>query len=107
MRLAARRLADLCERLQLPGSLSQQAYTLVEHTLYEHTALLYNRHLDQILLCAVYGVCKVNKDVALRGRVAGLPPSLLARCEPVYLPHPPSLPAPGHSFLHGFLIVCP
>jgi len=47
MRLAARRLADLCERLQLPGSLSQQAYTLVEHTLYEHTALLYNRHLDQ------------------------------------------------------------
>jgi retinoblastoma-like protein 1 len=28
--------------------------------LYDHTSLLYNRHLDQILLCAVYGVCKVN-----------------------------------------------
>ena len=69
MRTSARRLADLCERLQLPPALTQQAYDLVQHVLYDHLSLLYNRHLDQILLCAVYGVCKVNKEGALRGRL--------------------------------------
>ena len=39
----------------------QQAYTLLEHAAYDCTSLLYSRHLDQIILCAVYGVCKVNK----------------------------------------------
>ena len=68
MRLSARRLADLCERLSLPPALTQQSYALTEHALYEHTTLLYNRHLDQILLCAVYGACKVNKDNMLKGR---------------------------------------
>ena len=68
MRLSARRLADLCDRLSLPSSLTQQAYSLVEHALYDNTSLLYNRHLDQIILCAVYGTCKVNKDGALKGK---------------------------------------
>ena len=40
--------------------LSAQAYTMVQHIVYEHTSLLYNRHLDQILLSALYGVCKVR-----------------------------------------------
>jgi retinoblastoma-like protein 1 len=60
MRTSARRLADLCERLYLPQELTKAAYDLVSRVVYEHTKLLYNRHLDQILLCAVYGVCKVN-----------------------------------------------
>ena len=34
---------------------------VVAEAVYEHTHLLYNRHLDQVILCAVYGVCKVNK----------------------------------------------
>ena len=60
MRTSARRLADLCERLHLPQELTKAAYDLSSVVLYDHTSLLYNRHLDQILLCAVYGVCKVN-----------------------------------------------
>lgn len=36
-----------------------QAYTMVQHVVYEQTHLLYNRHIDQILLSALYGVCKV------------------------------------------------
>ena len=60
MRTSARRLADLCERLHLPQELTKAAYDLTSVVLYDHTSLLYNRHLDQILLCAVYGVCKVN-----------------------------------------------
>ena len=33
---------------------------MVQHVIYNHTNLLYNRHLDQILLSALYGVCKVS-----------------------------------------------
>lgn len=38
-----------------------QVYTMVSHVVSEHTCLLYGRHLDQIILCALYGVCKVNQ----------------------------------------------
>ncbi len=36
-----------------------QVYHLMQHILFKQTSLLYNRHLDQVLLSAVYGVCKV------------------------------------------------
>ena len=41
--------------------LSVQAFTVMHHVVYQQTHLLYNRHLDQILLSALYGVCKVNQ----------------------------------------------
>ena len=69
MRVSARRLADLCDRLHLPPALTRQAYDVVQHALYDRTSLLYNRHLDQILLCATYRVCKVNRGGLLRGRL--------------------------------------
>ena len=31
----------------------------MQHIVFKQTSLLYNRHLDQVLLSAVYGVCKV------------------------------------------------
>lgn len=34
---------------------------MVSHVVSEHTNLLYGRHLDQVILCALYGVCKVNQ----------------------------------------------
>lgn len=36
-----------------------QVYHLMQHVIFQHTFLLYNRHLDQIMLSAIYGVCKV------------------------------------------------
>lgn len=36
-----------------------QVYHLMQHIVFKQTCLLYNRHLDQVLLSAVYGVCKV------------------------------------------------
>ncbi|GMH38323.1 hypothetical protein BSKO_06207 [Bryopsis sp. KO-2023] len=38
-----------------------QVYNVIQHGLYEQTHLFYGRHLDQILLSALYGVCKVNQ----------------------------------------------
>ena len=36
-----------------------QVYHLVHGIIFEHTHLLFTRHLDQIALAAIYGVCKV------------------------------------------------
>ncbi len=36
-------------------------YEVVAHSLHQHTCLFYGRHLDQILLSALYGFCKVNR----------------------------------------------
>ena len=40
--------------------LPSQVYRTLKCALYEQTHLFYNRHLDQITLCALYGVCKVH-----------------------------------------------
>jgi Retinoblastoma-associated protein B domain len=39
----------------------KQVYTVVSHVVYSATRLLYGRHLDQILLSALYGVGKVHQ----------------------------------------------
>ena len=70
MHLAARRLSDLCTRLNLTQEIVRNSYVLIEHVVYEQTNLLYNRHLDQIILSAVYGVCKVNSGATQRPTVA-------------------------------------
>ena len=36
-----------------------QVYHLMQHIVFQQTSLLYNRHLDQVLLSAIYGICKV------------------------------------------------
>ena len=36
---------------------------MVNHVVYEHTALLFNRHLDQILLSSLYGICKASPEI--------------------------------------------
>ncbi|KAL6752965.1 hypothetical protein V8C86DRAFT_2737461 [Haematococcus lacustris] len=67
LKLAWFRLGWLCQALSglplplSPAELRQRVYDTVEHALYQHTCLLYNRHLDQIVLCALYGYCKVHK----------------------------------------------
>ena len=43
-----------------PSLLPPQAYTLAQHVAFEETWLLYGRHLDQVLLCCLYSICKVG-----------------------------------------------
>lgn len=42
-------------------TVSAQVYTMVAHVITDQTAMMYGRHLDQVILCALYGVCKVNQ----------------------------------------------
>mmetsp|Transcript_28732 Transcript_28732/g.55055 ORF Transcript_28732/g.55055 Transcript_28732/m.55055 type:complete len:1129 (+) Transcript_28732:326-3712(+) len=60
VKLAQIKVRELCDVLKL-STIVAQVNEVVAHTVYKHTHMLYNRHLDQVLLCAVYGVCKVLK----------------------------------------------
>lgn len=57
------RLKDLCKNLQFsnnPENLLQMIWTLFEHAVIEHTGLMKDRHVDQILMCCVYVLCKIR-----------------------------------------------
>lgn len=59
MKLAAIRIKNLCERLQLPNHIMGRVYRLIERILNHETSLFFNRHIDQLILCSLYGVSKV------------------------------------------------
>ena len=59
--LAHVRLRDLCDRLEIDDEDQQRMmWTCLEHVLVNHTDLMMDRHLDQILMCAVYVMAKVS-----------------------------------------------
>ena len=58
-KLAAIRIKGLCERLQLTHQIVERVYSLVQQIISHQTALFFNRHIDQIILCSIYGVAKV------------------------------------------------
>ncbi|KAL3695441.1 hypothetical protein R1sor_009517 [Riccia sorocarpa] len=67
LKLAAVRIKDLCVRLQQPNEVWDQVYKAMVHILHRETSLFFCRHIDQLILCSIYGVCKVRKaDVTFK-----------------------------------------
>ncbi|XP_069745775.1 LOW QUALITY PROTEIN: retinoblastoma-associated protein [Narcine bancroftii] len=67
-RLAYLRLNMLCNQLHLPSEhpqLEAIIWTLFQHTLANEHELMKDRHLDQIMMCSMYAICKV-KNIDLR-----------------------------------------
>ncbi|RID71469.1 hypothetical protein BRARA_C03406 [Brassica rapa] len=60
-KLAAVRINGMVERLQLSQQIRESVYRLFQHVLTEQTSLLFNRHIDQIILCCFYGVAKLSQ----------------------------------------------
>ncbi|XP_052230201.1 retinoblastoma-like protein 1 isoform X2 [Dreissena polymorpha] len=59
--LAHVRLRDLCERLGIEDDdLHKKMWTCLEYVIVHNTELLRDRHLDQIIMCAVYIIAKVT-----------------------------------------------
>lgn len=60
--LAHLRLKDLYKNLQFTNNtdLLRKIWTLFEYAVLEHTTLMKDRHLDQILMCCVYVLCKIR-----------------------------------------------
>lgn len=59
--LAVVRINDLCTRLRLTDDeLKRKIWTCLEYSIMHQTQLMKDRHLDQILMCAVYVICRVS-----------------------------------------------
>ncbi|XP_030635756.1 retinoblastoma-like protein 1 isoform X1 [Chanos chanos] len=60
--LASVRLRDLCVKLDISAELRGKIWTCFEHSIVHCTELMKDRHLDQLLLCAIYIISKVTKE---------------------------------------------
>ncbi|KAL2090638.1 hypothetical protein ACEWY4_012901 [Coilia grayii] len=60
--LASVRLRDLCLKLDISSELRGKIWTCFEHSVLQSTELMKDRHLDQLLLCAVYIISKITKE---------------------------------------------
>ncbi|XP_026220835.1 retinoblastoma-like protein 2 isoform X1 [Anabas testudineus] len=60
--LASVRLRDLCAKLDISSELRRKIWTCFEYSLVHCTELMMDRHLDQLLMCAVYVMAKVTKE---------------------------------------------
>ncbi|XP_071875426.1 retinoblastoma-like protein 1 isoform X3 [Bombus fervidus] len=60
--LASVRMLDLCGSLEIMDiDLKKKIWTIFEYSIKERTELMKDRHLDQILMCAIYVICKLAK----------------------------------------------
>ncbi|CAK9831739.1 Retinoblastoma-like protein 1 [Anthophora retusa] len=60
--LASVRMLDLCGSLEIIDTdLKKKIWTIFEYSVKERTELMKDRHLDQILMCAIYVICKLAK----------------------------------------------
>ncbi|KAL1420053.1 hypothetical protein MTO96_024640 [Rhipicephalus appendiculatus] len=59
--LAAMRFFDMCKRLGIQKDKQHKIWTCFEHSLVKHIGLMRDRHLDQLLLCALYVGAKVTE----------------------------------------------
>jgi hypothetical protein len=59
---SAYRLKQLGKKIQIDENLMEHIWVALKHCLSHMTNLLKNRHLDQIIICTIFGVCKnLNK----------------------------------------------
>jgi len=59
--LACVRMQDLCKSLEIPDADKKKIWTIFEYSIKDRTELMKDRHLDQILMCAIYVICKLMK----------------------------------------------
>lgn len=60
--LACVRMQDLCNSLEISEEEDKKKiWTIFEYSIKERTGLMKDRHLDQILMCAIYVICKLVK----------------------------------------------
>ncbi|KAG8563380.1 hypothetical protein GDO81_016044 [Engystomops pustulosus] len=60
--LASVRLRDLCHKLEISDELRKKIWTCFEFSLVNCPELMKGRHLDQLMMCAVYVMAKVTKE---------------------------------------------
>ncbi|KAF9589844.1 hypothetical protein IFM89_028779 [Coptis chinensis] len=61
LELAAQKISVLAAVLEVTQQIEEAVCCLVQHILRRQTALFFNRHIDQIILCSFFGVAQFSK----------------------------------------------
>ncbi|KAK3584066.1 hypothetical protein CHS0354_007961 [Potamilus streckersoni] len=61
-RLGYHRLKALCDKLLVPGEVQQKIWSCFDYCISCKPELLKNRHIDQLMMCSLYGICKVTEN---------------------------------------------
>lgn len=61
--LMGNRLEKQCKTLQISHEIRQKIWTCFDHSLVHFTDLMVDRHLDQLMLCAIYIITKVSRSL--------------------------------------------
>ncbi|XP_063967780.1 retinoblastoma-associated protein-like [Lytechinus pictus] len=89
LQLAYHRLHTMCNLLDISRDLNRLMWTCVEHCITNKSWLLQGRHLDQIIMCSMYGICKVRdcerKFKEIVNMYRGLPHALSQTYKNVYM----------------------
>jgi len=51
---------DICNMLKLPEYIQEIIWNVIKSMLSCEPQILINRHLDQLVMCAIYSVCKIS-----------------------------------------------
>lgn len=63
---AAQRIVEITNGINLSEVTKEQVWSSFKYLMSEKTEILINRHLDQIILCAIYGVCKITNPISFK-----------------------------------------
>lgn len=58
--ICAQTISEMCEQLKISEECREFIWNIMLVTLGLKSNLLFGRHLDQLIMCAIYGVCKIH-----------------------------------------------
>ena len=58
--MAANSVQALCHHLRIDERVSEIIWSIIKVCLSQEIDLLIGRHLDQLIMCSIYGICKVQ-----------------------------------------------
>ena len=58
--IAASTIQEMCEQLKISEECREFIWNILLVTLSLKSNLLFGRHLDQLIMCAIYGICKIH-----------------------------------------------
>jgi retinoblastoma-like protein 1 len=60
--IAAESVADLCQKIGVTDEISEVIWCVVKALLSQETDLMVNRHMDQLIMCSIYGICRIHPN---------------------------------------------
>uniref|UniRef100_A0A671QL69 Retinoblastoma-like protein 2 n=1 Tax=Sinocyclocheilus anshuiensis TaxID=1608454 RepID=A0A671QL69_9TELE len=91
--LASVRLRDLCAKLDISTDLRRKIWTCFEYSLVHCTDLMMDRHLDQLLMCAIYVMTKLFKHYLSNTTSGESSPVSMRSSSTLPIPQPSSAPS--------------